>query len=248
MLSLLTHETQQTIGQIGVCLKENEIPAALRLFKQTQIAGLTIIADALHTQKDTVEDIRAHHAHYVLIVKKNQKELYDAIKTAMTDTRIKTDTATEEQHTRGRSIETTVTLTHDPDICRYISSLGWTDVSCVGVLHRFGTRTKHGETKTIDETVYFISSRNALTAKQALGIIRGHWKIENNLHWQKDYTYDEDHQTVRLGNAPQVMSFLRSMAISLFKVLDIASVTEAVTNLRMSPSLHHRFLAIAQVA
>lgn len=247
MLSLLTHETQLTIGQIGVCLKENEIPAALRLFKQTQIAGLTIIADALHTQKDTVKDIRVHHAHYVLIVKKNQKELYDASKTALCDTRIQTDRATQRQCTRGRSIETTVMLTHDPDICRYISSLGWKDVFCVGILHRFGTRTVHGETKAIDETMYFISSRSDLTAQQALGIIRGHWKIENNLHWQKDYTYDEDHQTVRLGNAPQVMSFLRSMAISLFKVLDIASVTEAVTNLRMSPSLHHRFLALAAV-
>lgn len=247
MLSLLTHESQQTIGQIGVMLKENEIPAALRLFKQTQIAGLTIIADALHTQKDTVDAIRDHHADFLLIAKDNQKELSNAIKTAMIDMRITTDTAQDGQYTRGRSIETEVTLTHDKDICRYIQSLGWRDVSCAGILHRFGTRTVHGNTTEIDETVYFISSRTDLTAKQALGIIRGHWKIENNLHWQKDHTFDEDHQTVRLGNAPQVMSFLRSMAISLFKVLDIASVTEAVTNLRMNPLLHHRFLALAAV-
>lgn len=247
LLSLFTHQTQQTIGQIGVCLKENEIPAALRLFKQTQIAGLTIIADALHTQKDTVEAIRHHHADYLLIVKENQKELDDAIKTALHDTRITTDTAQEGQYTRGRSIETTITLTHDPDVFWYISSLGWKDVFCMGVLHRFGTRTVHGETQDIDETVSFISSRTDLTASAALGSIRGYWKIENNLHWQKDHTFDEDHQTVRLGNAPQVMSFLRSMAISLFKVLNIASVTEAVTNLQMNPSLHHRFLAIAAV-
>ncbi len=246
MLSLFTHESQLTIGQIGVLVKENEIPAALRLFKQTQIAGLTIIADALHTQTDTVDAIRTNHADYLLIVKENQRELRNAVAMAMQDRRIQTDTTQEGQYTRGRSIETAVTLTHDPDICGYVGSLGWRDVSCCGILHRLGTRTRQGETKEIDETVYFISSRRDLTAKRALGIIRDHWKIENNLHWQKDHTYDEDHQTVRLGNAPQVMSFLRSMAISLFKLLDIASVTEVVTNLRMSPLLHHRFLAHRQ--
>lgn len=247
MLSLFTHDTQQTIGQIGVTLKENEIPAALRLFTQTGIAGMTIIADALHTQKDTVEAIRSGHAHYLLIVKENQRELADGIRMAVADPRLIFDTATDAQYTRGRSIETTVDLTHDPDICRYIASLGWRDVACVGCIQRRGTRMVRGMSTPVDETVYFISSRNDLTAEEAIRSIRGHWKIENNLHWQKDYTYDEDHQTVRLGNAPQVMSFLRSMAISLFKLFDFASVTDAVTNFRMSVPLHHRFLAVAAV-
>lgn len=247
MLSLFTHETQQTIGQIGVSEKENEIPAAIRLFVQTGIAGFTIIADALHTQKDTVDAIRSRHGHYLLIVKENQQELVDASKAAITDNRIRIDTAHDEQYTRGRSIETEITLIHDPDVCGYITSLGWRDVACVGRIRRTGTRIVHGVCTSVDETVYFFSSREDLTAREAVRIIRGHWKIENNLHWQKDHTYDEDHQTVRLGNAPQMMSMLRSMAISLFKLFDFASVTDAVTNFRMSSVLHHRFLAVAAV-
>lgn len=247
MLSLFTHDTQQTIGQIGVSEKENEIPAAIRLFAQTAISGLTIIADALHTQKDTAEAIRSRHGHYLLIVKENQQELGDAIRIAASDSRLICARATDSQYTRGRSIETTVELIHDPDVCGYITCLGWRDVACVGRIHRCGTRMVHGITHTVDDTVYFISSRNDLSAREAIRIIRSHWQIENNLHWQKDYTYDEDHQTVRLGNAPQVMSMLRSMAISLFKLFDFASVTDAVTNFRMSPSLHHRFLALAAV-
>lgn len=247
ILSLFTHETQQTIGQIGVTLKENEIPAALRLFAQTGIAGMTIIADALHTQKDTVGAIRSHHGHYLLVVKENQQELADSIKMACTDSRVHCDTAAEGQYTRGRSIETTVVCAHDPDVCAYIASLGWRDVSSVGRVHRVGTRTVCGITTPVDEIVYFISSRADLTAGEALSIIRGHWKIENNLHWQKDHTYGEDHQTVKLGNAPQVMSFLRSMAISLFKLFNFTSVTDVVTNFRMSAPLHHRFLAAAAV-
>lgn len=247
ILSLFTHNTQQTIGQIGVTQKENEIPAAIRLFAQTAISGLTIIADALHTQKETASGIRSRHGHYLLIVKENQRELFDAIKTAMTDRRILCDVATDGQYTRGRSIETVVTIADDEDVSRYIASLGWQDVSCVGRIYRVGTRTVRNVTTPVNETVYFISSQDDLTAREAIHIIRSHWKIENNLHWQKDHTYDEDHQTVRLGNAPQVMSMLRSMAISLFKLFDFASVTDAVTNFRMSTRLHHRFLAVAAV-
>lgn len=247
MLSLFTHDTQQTIGQIGVSEKENEIPAAIRLFAQTAISGLTIIADALHTQKDTAEAIRSRHGHYLLMVKENQQELGDAIRIAVADSRLIYDRATDSQYTRGRSIETEIMLTHDQQVCGYIASLGWRDVACVGRIHRCGTRTVHGIMHAVEETVCFISSRDDLTAGEAIRIIRSHWKIENNLHWQKDYTYDEDHQTVRLGNAPQVMSMLRSMAISLFKLFDIASITDVVTNFRMSQSLHHRFLALAAV-
>lgn len=247
MLSLFTHQTQQTIGQIGVSTKENEIPAAIRLFAQTPIAGLCIIADALHTQKETIKKIRKEKADYLLIVKENQKELSDICATTVADCRVKREQATDFQSTRGRSIETVVEVIHSQDISTYLSSLGWDDVAVIGKVRRTGTRTAKGETTKIDETVYFISSKGGLTAKDALQIIRGHWKIENNLHWQKDHTYDEDHQTVRAGNAPQVMSFLRSMSISLLKQWEIASITGAVTDFRLSGPLHHRFLAVAGV-
>lgn len=247
ILSLFTHRTHQTIGQIGVTVKENEIPAALRLFTQTTIAGMTIIADALHTQKDTVNAICSLHAHYLLIVKENQKELSSALRMVSTDSRLNMDTATDSQYTRGRSIETTVYLSHDVDICRYITTLGWRDVTCIGRIRRSGTRTVHNVTTSVDETVYFISSRTDLTAKEACSIIRSHWKIENNLHWQKDNTFLEDRQTLRLGHAPQVMTFLKSMCIGLFSLFDFFSVTEAVVNFRMNTGLHRRFLALAQV-
>lgn len=247
ILSLFTHETHQTIGQIGVSSKENEIPAALRLFEQTAIAGLMIIADALHTQKNTITTICAHHADYLLMVKENQRELLEVIRMAFTDPHLKGDTKQAGQYTRGRSMETVVDCLHDPDVCSYLGTLGWQDVACVGRVHRFGTRSIHGVLTAIDETVYFISSKVRLSAWQACTAIRSHWKIENNLHWQKDHTYDEDHQTVRLGSAPQVMSFLRSMGIGLMKLLDLVSVTQAVTNFRMNASLHHQFLAYAGV-
>ena len=247
MLSLLTHERMQTIGQIGVSSKENEIPAAHRLFKQTAIAGLTIIADALHTQKDTVTALLAHHADYVLMVKENQPELASVCALAFTDGQLIMDSATDGQYNRGRSIDTIVTLIKDQALTGYLSSLGWNNAACIGRIHRLGRRTIQGKETPLNEMVYFISSRADLTAKNALSMVRNHWRIENNLHWQKDYTYLEDRQTLRLGNAPQVMSFLRSMSISLLKRLKIASVTEAIEHFRHEPRLHHQFLTYAAV-
>lgn len=247
LLSLLTHETYLTLGQVGVSAKENEIPAAHRLFEQTAIAGLTIIADALHTQKETINALLTHHADYVLMVKENQQELSAVCATAFDDQTVRQDTAVDGQYTRGRSIATVVDILKDDALTKYCAALGWNSVSFIGRIHRQGTRTVRGEETAIDEVVYFISSRRDLTAKEALTMVRNHWRIESNLHWQKDYTYLEDRQTLRLGNAPQVMSFLRSMSISLVKLFKIASVTEAIETFRHSNRMHHQFLAYAAV-
>lgn len=246
ILSLFTHQTHQTIGQIGVSIKENEIPAALRLLEQTAVSGLTIIADALHTQKETVRAIRKNHAHYLLMVKENQRELAENIKVAFSDDRLIRDRAVDYQYKRGRAIETIVEISSDPDIIAYISE-DWENIAAIGKVHRIGTRTARGATTLINETVFFISDRVDLTAKEASKIIRNHWKIENNLHWQKDNTFLEDRQTLRLGNAPQVMTFLKSMCIGLFSLFDFSSVTEAVANFRMNAGLHQRFLALTAV-
>jgi len=75
VLSLFVHETHQVIGQIGVTQKENEIPAAKRLFRQVgkrTLSGMLLVADALHTQTETAKAIIAHEADYLFVVKENQ--------------------------------------------------------------------------------------------------------------------------------------------------------------------------------
>jgi len=99
----------------------------------------------------------------------------------------------------------------------------------------------------VDETIYFITSKRDLTAKTAAKHLRDHWSIENNLHWQKDYTFLEDRQTLRSGNAPLVMTFLRSVCISLFAACSFASVTTTVANFQKNPSLHHTFFTSAHI-
>ena len=98
----------------------------------------------------------------------------------------------------------------------------------------------------MNETIGFISSK-VLSAKEVAKHLRGHWCIENNLHWVKDVVFLEDKQTVRLGNAPQIMSFIRSMCISVFNICHLKSISDTIHNLEKSQYLHSRFLHMAAI-
>lgn len=245
ILSLFTHKTHQILGQVGVTRKENEIPAVKRLFYQVDISGMILVADALHTQKETVRLIRENNADYVFVVKENQKELSRDLSILFADKKFVEEEACEEEFGHHRYIETKVELIKDPGVLAYFSS--WKSLALVGRVRRYGERYEQERRQNVDETIYCISSKGELTAKKLAVILRNHWSIENNLHWQKDYTLLEDRQTLRRGNAPQVMTFLRSMAISLFSSFNFASITAATANFQMNPYLHHTFLELAYI-
>lgn len=257
ILSLFSHTTHQILGQIGVTQKENEIPAFKRLLQEQKpfVDEMLLVGDALHTQKETIKLILENHAHYLLFAKGNQDTLETNLKIFFDDLSFKTatDQATYDQAMyqdvqRGRDVTNTITISHDNLMCEYLSlEHGWEKVLTVGRIHRIGTRTdRNGQQVPVDETVYLISSKE-LSAKQAAQYTRSHWSIENNLHWQKDYLFLEDRQTLRSGNAPQVMTFLRSMCISLFNLWQFISPAEATSNFGKNTTIHHNFLRMAGV-
>lgn len=248
ILSLLTHETLTTIGQVGVDQKENEIPAVHRLFEQTPsslLLGLTLIGDALHTHTETAALIRSSKAHYLLVVKDNQELLRQDIQYFFETHIAVNNTATDYQYGHGSTIKTTVTISHDQNMLTYLSH--WKDISTVGKIHRVGKRKRVGNRTPVDEIVYFIASTPDLTAQMALRMVRGHWKIENNLHRTKDMLYHEDQQTLRLGTAPQVMTFLRSMTINLFTLLKFVHISQSVRSLKFNRKIHHDFMQWAAI-
>ena len=249
IVSLLTHDTYQTLGQIGVNAKENEIPASYRLLEQVKstegIFGMTLVADALHCQKKTAKEIIRKGADYLLFVKGNQKELKEILKVSFDDPLLKKDAYSYWDIGHGRHIKVTVEISDHLDLEDL--RIDWEEISFIGKVRRVGTRTEKGVTRHINETVYFISSKNDLTAKKAANLVRKHWRVENNLHWQKDWTFLEDRTTLRIGNAPQAMTFLRSFAIGIFHKLKLKSISETVSNLQKNPGLHHQFLLAAAI-
>jgi predicted transposase YbfD/YdcC len=90
---------------------------------------------------------------------------------------------------------------------------------------RSAARTKKGK-KTV-EVVYLITSDRDADPATLAAWVRGHWEIENRLHWVRDVTYQEDKSLVRTGNAPRVMASLRSLAISLLRLGGQANIAAA---------------------
>jgi predicted transposase YbfD/YdcC len=108
----------------------------------------------------------------------------------------------------------------------------------VARLERTTREVKSGKTR--QEVVYLITS---LTAEQAgpdrlLALNRGHWEIENRLHWVRDVTFAEDHSQIRSGSGPQMMATLRNLAISLVRLRHGAPwVAQALRDLAARPHL-----------
>ena len=92
---------------------------------------------------------------------------------------------------------------------------------------RTGPPHGHGEGKKTVEVVYLITSGRDVDAATLAAWVRGHWELENRLHWVRDVTYQEDKSLARTGNAPRVLASLRSLAISLLRLDGHASIAAA---------------------
>jgi predicted transposase YbfD/YdcC len=250
MLSLFSHGSHLAIGQVGVESKESEIAALQKLLEQAArhdlIAGKLLLGDALHTQKSTVDLILTARADYLFVVKGNQPGLKATIlrEVAVVGKASTTDSFTMVTTDRKREITTTTITLDVADMSDAGAALlkNWHGVRTIGVLHRTGTRvSKDGTVTQVDETIGFISSR-VLSAEEVATHLHNHWCIENNLHWVKDEVYGEDKHTLRKGKAPQVMSFIRSMCITMCNALKVKSTSDVIHNLQKSTRLLEQFL------
>ena len=94
---------------------------------------------------------------------------------------------------------------------------------------------RKGQTTT--ETSYIITSLSAQEASplQLLELVRGHWGIENRLHWVRDVTFDEDRCQIRTGAAPQVMAALRNLVIGLLRLSRVHNIAASLRTLAGGP-------------
>jgi len=96
------------------------------------------------------------------------------------------------------------------------------------------------------ETVYGLSSLPAQSATPArlLALSRGHWTIENRLHWVRDVTFDEDRSRVRKGAGAQVMASIRNLAISLLRLAGARYIAPALRRCARSDSQALRLVGL----
>jgi predicted transposase YbfD/YdcC len=205
LVAALAHGLGTVLGQVAVDVKSNEIPAVRELLKAfSDLAGAVITIDALHTQHDTAQAVIDRRADYVMTVKANMPTLYKQLK-KLPWAKIPAVSSVSKDH--GRRARRTVKAVLAP------AWIEFEGAAQVAQLRR--TVTKKGK-KTV-EVVYLITSSDAGPEVLAAWV-KGHWEIENRLHWVRDVTYQEDNSLVRTGNAPRVMATLRSLAISLLRL------------------------------
>jgi predicted transposase YbfD/YdcC len=202
------------LGQVAVDDTSNEITALPSLLALVDVRDCDITADALHCQTATIDAIRAADAHYTLCVKSNQKTLYQDILATFTTLRaedhpsLQPKATVEKQHGR---IETRRYWITD-DLSRLTTRDSWHDLHSIGMVES----ERQIGTKTSQKTRYFITSRTADVQTFATRV-RGHWQIENQLHWRLDVILAEDNAHIRVNHGPENMAVLRHMAINLLK-------------------------------
>jgi predicted transposase YbfD/YdcC len=216
LVSVWATQANLTLGQVAVDEKSNEITAIPKLLELLDLSGALVTIDAMGCQKKIARQITDGGGDYVLTVKDNQGHLFDDIlacfvRAIEADFRgVRHDRHVTEEHGHGRHEKRYYTVIHDPQGIR--DEKDWAKLSVIG--HCYSERTEGGETTC--EGRYFIGSKRA--GARAYGrALRGHWRIENCLHWQLDVTFREDDSRIRDRNAAQNFALLRRVALSLLK-------------------------------
>jgi predicted transposase YbfD/YdcC len=215
-VSIWANEHGITFAQAKVDQKSNEITAIPPLLRLLDLEGCLVSSDAMGCQKEVAEVILDQKGDYLLAVKENQPTLYHDI-VALVDKALCSDFAgmryaelLEHDKGHGRQETRTYTVIYEPKGLSTIDQ--WAGLRAIVAVSR--RRVVDG--KESDELSYYISSSTAAIAVLAAGI-RGHWGIENKVHWVLDVVFGEDRSRARAGNAGENLAWLRRTALSVLR-------------------------------
>jgi len=232
LLAALDHAHGVVLGQVDVEAKTNEIPMFATVLDHIDLTGAVITADALHAQRGHAEYlVTQRQAHYVITVKRNQPGLHAQLAALPWRQVPIAHQAREKGH--GRVERRTLKVT------AVAAGLAFPHAAqAIQIVRRRRPLNGTNKKKWSTETVYAITSLTAIQARPAelARIVRGHWGIEDRLHWVRDVVYDEDRSQVRTGNGPRVMASLRNLAIAILRLTGHASIAAALRYHARRPS------------
>lgn len=217
MVSAWCDANEMVLGQLATDDKSNEITAIPQLLKLIDVSSAVVTIDAMGCQKEIAKTITEEGGDYVLQLKGNQAGLHDET-VALFDQCLRDDclgiayqTATTINKGHGRIEKRTIWATGD--VSWFAERAKWSQLrSLARVLCE---RTVDGETSR--EYHYYISSLAADDPSKLLGYIRGHWSIENRLHWSLDISFADDDRRTRTGHGAENASRLARIALNLLK-------------------------------
>jgi len=236
LLAVIDQHSRVVLGQLAVdttadgkaqgkASEINQFTPLLDTLSEIDLHGVVITADALHTQREHVQDLQARGAHWVLTVKANQPRLRSQLANLPWRTVEQGHRSVETSHGR-RQIRVLKVVTIAAGINFPHARQA---IQIVRRSRPVSARTgKKGRWRT--ETVYAITDLPPHQARpdELAAWIRGHWQIENGLHWVRDVTFAEDLCQIRVGAGPQVMAMLRNLAISLHRLAGATNIAKAL--------------------
>lgn len=217
MVSAWVENNQLVWGQIKTEEKSNEITAIPKLLEMLALEGCVVTIDAMGCQKKIAEAIIEKKADYVLSLKGNQSTMSEevrlffdgALKTNWRDIPHDTHQTINKGHGRIETRRCIVTS----DVNWFADREEWKGLKSFGMVE---SKRQIGDSVTM-ENRFYISSLSGLDAKTFAQAVRGHWGIENKLHWVLDMAFREDESRVRKDNAAANLSLFRRIALNLLK-------------------------------
>jgi predicted transposase YbfD/YdcC len=216
MVSAWAVKNQLVFGQLKTEEKSNEITAIPALLEKLNLQGCTVSIDAMGCQTKIADKIISGGGDYVLSLKGNQGNLHEQVEEFFEIAQesefdgVEYDHHQEIEKDHGRIEERNYWLTPLPDYFEDISR--WAGLKGIGLVRR--QREINGETS--EELAYYILSFDN-DVKRFAQSARGHWGIENSLHWSLDVSFNEDQSRIRQGNAAENLAVIRHIALNLIK-------------------------------
>jgi predicted transposase YbfD/YdcC len=215
LVSLFAAEAGIILAQQPVADKSNEITAIPKILDQINIQGAIITSDAMGCQKKIAQLICDKGAHYVLALKGNQESLADEVENyfnqaeAINFEGVQYDAVGTKETGHGRIEMREIYVTEDIDWLPQKEE--WSGLKSIIMVK--STRILPG-LPPVSEKRYYISSLSAQALKIA-NVVRKHWRVENNLHRQLDFNFEEDDSVVNTGYAAENLATFRRLALNV---------------------------------
>lgn len=219
IVSAWSSENSISLGQEKVGDKTNEITVVPKLLSAIDLENTIVTIDAMGCQTTITQKIREGGGDYIIALKENQRKCYDLASEIISEFRRRDRQGIVTKHTsfdsgHGRKEERECIVVSYSDATQRMFMDKFEGMrSVVGVVSK---RTIVSTGETSEEVRYYITSLGNENPEEISSAIRKHWGIENNLHWQLDFTFRED-ESRKVKNAARNFSTITKMALSILK-------------------------------